>query len=127
MPTIVILPYRNYYSLMLTVGLPGIRVIEAYDTSDILRLTVRWSPELVIIPDDAEPVDGEELLTAIRGLTRAAIIVVGAGGETEMANALLQGADSYLQHPDEARKLRSVIPALLRRTAVGDQPGRTDE
>ena len=80
----------------------------------------------MIIPDDAPPVDGQELLPAIRRLTLAAIVAVGAGNEIKMANALLQGADAYLRYPDEARKVPSLIWALLRRTGVRDQLDRTD-
>ena len=86
MATVLILPYRPYYSLMAAVGESGYRVVEAHDSGDMLRLASRRSTDLAIIPDDATPVEGEELLPAIRRLTPAAIIVVGTGGEVKMAN-----------------------------------------
>ena len=124
--TIVILPDHGYYSLIAAVAEAGYRVIEAYDSGHILKLAVQGSLDLVIIPDDASPVDGEDLLPSIHRLTSAAIVVVGAGHEVKMINALVQGADAYLRYPDEARRLPSVIRALLRRTGVRDKPDWRD-
>ena len=123
MTIVVILPYQEHRSLIAAVGEGGYRVIEARDSSDLLQLAGRRSTDLVIIPDDAAPVDGEELLPAVRRATLAAILAVGAGDEVKMANALLQGADAYLRYPDEARKIPSLIWALLRRSGVRDRPG----
>ena len=90
-------------------------MIEAYDSGHVLQLVMRRRYDVVILPEDARPVDGEELLPMVHRLTRAAIVVVGRGDETKMANALFQGADAYLRYPEEAGALRSRLRALLRR------------
>jgi DNA-binding response OmpR family regulator len=42
------------------------------------------------------------------------IIVVGEGGEPQMAEALFRGADAFLRYPDEPARLRSRVRAILR-------------
>ena len=93
----------------------GHRVAEAQNSGEALREIMRQHPEAVIILDDGEPVEGVELLSIVRRMTKAAIIVVGKGGERRIAQALFQGADAYLTHPVDAGALRSRLRALLRR------------
>ena len=103
----------------------GHRVIEAYDSGHVLQVVMRQHPDALILPDDAEPIDGEELLPVMRKLTTAPIIVVGEGQETRMTNALLQGADAYLRLPIDGGRLRSRLIALLRTPqARGAEDGR---
>ena len=92
----------------------GHRVVEAYNSGEVLQLVLRSQFDLVIIPDMSEPVDGQELLPLVRKLTLAAIVAVGHGDETAIANAFLQGADEYLRFPLDNSVTRSRVQALLR-------------
>ena len=64
-------------------------VVEAYDSGEILQLVIRSQFDIIMIPDGVKPIDGQEVLPLIRRLTLGAIIVVGDGDETAVANALL--------------------------------------
>ncbi len=103
----------------------GHRVTEAYDASEAVRLVIQGQLDVVMIPELPEPFDGEDLLPLIRRLTHASVVVVGAGDETAIASALLQGADEYLRFPIDAPIVQSRIRALLRRRRRA--PGRTGE
>ena len=98
----------------------GHRVIEADGGGETLQEVMRWRPDVVIMPDDAEPVEGVDLLPVIRRISKANIILVGSGDANKMAQALFEGADAYLQHPVDLAELRSRLRALLRR-GTGDR------
>ena len=115
MATILIVLSEETSPLVAMSAEAGHRVIEAHNSGEALRELMRQHPEAVIIRDDGEPVEGVELLPVIRRMTKAAIVVVGEGGERRMAQALFQGADAYLTHPVDAGALRSRLRALLRR------------
>lgn len=119
MATVLILSLEEMAPLVGIVAESGHRVIEAYDSGQVLQQVMRRRPDVVMVPDDAEPVDGEELLPVVRRLTASAIVAVGPGQETRMANALFQGADAYLRFPVEADNVRSRLRALLRRRVRG--------
>ncbi len=112
--TVIIMSREEMSGLIPIVAEQGHRVIEAIDSGHVLQVVMRQRPDVVIIPDDAEPIDGEELLPVVRRLTTGPIIVVGEGQETRMANALFQGADAYLRYPISAGMLRSRLSSLLR-------------
>ena len=98
----------------------GCEVVELNSSGGTLQAVIRRRADAVIIPDGADPADSEELLPVLRRVTQAAIIVVGRGGSNQVARALLQGADVYLQAPVTERKLRSHLRAVLRpRHAAG--------
>ena len=97
------------------------RVIEAYDSGETMQQVLRHHPDVIILADGAEPVEGVDLLPVIRGLTASAIIVVGDGDPTSMAKALFEGADAYLKYPIDGSEYRSRVRALLRRPAVKRQ------
>jgi DNA-binding response OmpR family regulator len=114
----VLIVLRKEYSLLTNILVEeGHRVIEAFDSGHVLQHVMRQSVDAIILPEDAEPVDGEELLPVIRRLTAASIVVVGEGGEPKMAEALFRGADAFLRYPDEPARLRSRLRAILRRRA----------
>ncbi|MEE8442237.1 MAG: response regulator [Dehalococcoidia bacterium] len=114
MATVVIVSRDNMALLKGILIEEGHLVIEAYDSGHVLQHVMRQRLDAIVLPDDMQPVDGEELLPVIRRLTMAAIIVVGEGKELRMAEALLQGADVYLRYPDEAGRLRSRLRSVLR-------------
>ena len=93
----------------------GHRLSEVPDSGEALKEVVRRGPDLIIMPDDAETVEGVDLLPITRGLTDAGTVVVGSGDGNRMARALFEGADVYLKYPTGDRELRSRVRALLRR------------
>ena len=90
------------------------------DSSDGIARVMQSNPALVIMSEDMLPLDGVELLPLLRRLTASPIIVVGAGGETAVVKALLQGADMYISRPINYRELLSRIRALLRMSGQGN-------
>ena len=90
------------------------------DSSDGVARVMQGNPALIIISEEMPPLDGVELLPLLRRLTASPIIVVGAGGETAVVKALLQGADMYISRPINYRELISRIRALLRMSSQGD-------
>ena len=114
MATVMIMSREEMSGLIPIVAEEGHRVIEAIDSGHVLQVVMRQQPDVIVMPDDAEPIDGEELLPIVRRLTTAAIIVVGEGQETAMASALFQGADAYLRYPIHGGMVRSRLRALLR-------------
>ena len=104
-----------YWRVVPLLAQAGYGVIEASTSGEALQWVVRRSPDAVILPDNAEPVEGVELLPVLRQMTSAIIVVVGEGGENRMAQALFQGADAYWKYPVDAGKLPSRLRSLLRR------------
>ena len=77
-----------------------------------------FSPTIILVSDDMLTYDGAELLSLIRRLTNAPIMVIGAEGYTEVVAALLNGADMYLKKPFNPNELVSRVHALLRRAGT---------
>ena len=90
------------------------------DSSDGVAEVMKCSPSLIIMSEEMPPLEGVELLPLLRRLTASPIIVVGAGGETAIVKALLQGADMYISRPINYRELLSRIRALLRTSSQGN-------
>ncbi len=101
MARILVVSRKELSPLMALLAEEGHSIVEAYDSGHVMPLVMRPGIDVVILPDDIEPADGEELLPVIRRLTLATIVVVGEGEEMTMANALFRGADAYLHYPDE--------------------------
>ncbi|MCH8061849.1 MAG: response regulator transcription factor [Chloroflexi bacterium] len=98
----------------------GFEAVVKGDSSDGVARVMQGSPALLIMSEDMLPLDGVELLPLLRRLTASPIIVVGAGGETAVVKALLQGADMYISRPINYRELLSRVRALLRMSSQGN-------
>ncbi len=116
--TVLIQTSEETSPLVAIVAKAGHRVIEAHTGEEALARLPAWQPDVVILPDMAEPNNEEELLSVLRPLTGAAIIVVGKEENERIARALLLGADSYLPHPGEPQQFRSRLRSLLRRQGL---------
>lgn len=92
----------------------GHRVIEADDSSHVLQMVMRRRIDVLMLPADAEPINGEDLLPLVRRLTPGIIIVAGEADEMKMAAALFHGADAYLEFPINADTLLVRLRTLLR-------------
>jgi DNA-binding response OmpR family regulator len=94
----------------------GFEVVEETESSAAVSRVMRRSPGIVIMAEEMPPLDDVELLPLLRRLTRAPIVVLGAGGEAAVVKALLQGADMYLKKPVNFREMLSRVRALIRRS-----------
>ena len=77
---------------------------------------------LIIMSEDMPPVDDLDLLPTLRGLTESPILVMGSGDEAAKVQALLHGADVYLDRPVNPGELIARIRALLRRYNANSDP-----
>ena len=122
MATILIQIDEVTSSLVAVLAEAGHRVIDAQSGVDAFDQVIAGQPDVVILPDGAELEDGRGLLSALRPLTNAAIIVVGMEGAASNPLVLLQGADLYVTHPVEPSQIRSRLRSILRRKS---QRGRS--
>ena len=92
----------------------GERVVTAYSVGDVLQEIIRKRADIIIIPDQNEPVEGVALLPVIRRMTNQPIVLVGGADPNQQAQALLQGADMYLKLPLRPSIATSRLRTLLR-------------
>jgi DNA-binding response OmpR family regulator len=73
-------------------------------------------PDLIIVMDEeARPGGGLNLLSGLRRLTDAPIIVMGSGRKDSLIEFLCQGADLYLERTVSIREFLARIHAVARR------------
>ena len=77
-------------------------------------------PDVILLSQDMPPLDGVVMLSLLRRMTMAPIIVVGSRGESVAVEALLQGADMYVAEPVRQRELVARVRALVRRYRAGE-------
>ena len=77
-------------------------------------------PDVILLSQDMPPLDGVVMLSLLRRMTMAPIIVVGSRGESVAVEALLQGADMYMAEPVRQRELVARVRALIRRYRAGE-------
>jgi DNA-binding response OmpR family regulator len=106
---------ENRQSVVLALQQSGFRVTEALESGEGVKATLDGSPYVIVVGEEMPPINGVELLPVLRRLTDAPIIVLGAGGEMAMVQALLQGADVYLVRPVNLREFMARVRALMRR------------
>jgi DNA-binding response OmpR family regulator len=106
---------ENRQSVVLALQQAGFRVTEALESGEGVKATLDGSPYVIVVGEEMPPINGVELLPVLRRLTDAPIIVLGAGGEMAMVQALLQGADVYLVRPVNLREFMARVRALMRR------------
>jgi DNA-binding response OmpR family regulator len=106
---------ENRQSVVLALEQAGFRVTQALESGEGVKATLDGSPYVIVVGEEMPPINGVELLPVLRRLTDAPIIVLGAGGEMAMVQALLQGADVYLVRPVNLREFMARVRALMRR------------
>ena len=93
----------------------GFGVREEIDSESAVR-QVKEDPHQIIVVDEAMPgTSSKELLIALREITESPIVIIGEGGETAMVEALMKGADLYLERPIVVPELAARLRALGRR------------
>ncbi len=93
----------------------GYRLIEAGGVREGEQLATSHNPDVFLVDLGLPDGDGVELTRALRGWTRAPIVVLSARGrEEDKVNALDAGADDYLTKPFGVNELLARLRVALR-------------
>ncbi|HEV2258937.1 MAG TPA: response regulator [Streptosporangiaceae bacterium] len=92
--------------------------------TEALQMAARHPPDLVILDLGLPDLDGVEVIQALRGWTKAPIIILsGRADSTDKVEALDAGADDYITKPFGVEELLARMRAAARRTGTAeDQP-----
>ncbi len=83
--------------------------------SGAVAQVMQQEPTLILLEEETPTLDGVELLPLLRRISRAGIVVFGAGDEAAVIKALLEGADIYVCRPVNPLEFQGRVRALLRR------------
>jgi two-component system KDP operon response regulator KdpE len=102
----------------------GYEVTTAPDGAQALRAAAAIIPDLVVLDLGLPDMDGAEVIAALRGWSRAPILVLsGRAASAEKIAALDAGADDYVTKPFDIGELLARVRAATRRGgAAGDAP-----
>ena len=101
--------------LKATLGRAGYAVVEAANAREAVNAKSIVKPDLILLDLGLPDRDGLELVTALRGEPRAALVVVSARDQTEQKVAALDlGADDYVTKPFDTEELLARVRASLR-------------
>jgi two-component system, OmpR family, KDP operon response regulator KdpE len=106
-------------------GYQGYDVEAVASGEEALERMATWRPDVVLLDLGLPGADGFEVLSRMRRLGRAAVIVVSVmPGEKDKVRALDLGADDYVTKPFGMDELLARIRAVLRRQAAipGGEP-----
>jgi two-component system KDP operon response regulator KdpE len=99
----------------------GYDVTVAGSGADALTNAARHPPDAVVLDLGLPDIDGNDVITGLRGWTRVPIIVLSArSGQGDKVVALDLGADDYVTKPFGMDELLARLRAALRRAAPGD-------
>ncbi|MEV7633018.1 response regulator [Microbacterium sp. NPDC089318] len=109
-------------ALRITLAAHGYDVIAASDGAEAVTLAAQSHPDIILLDLGMPRLDGMEVIHALRGWTRAPIIVVsGRTGSADKIDALDAGADDFVTKPFQVDELLARLRALARRTTpVGE-------
>jgi DNA-binding response OmpR family regulator len=101
----------------------GHAVLTAQNGKEALRLFYETHPDLLIVDIRMPVMDGFELVSRVREVSEAPVIVLSAlGHEQDKVRALRLGADDYMVKPIGMQELVARVDAALRRAKLS-QPG----
>jgi two-component system, OmpR family, KDP operon response regulator KdpE len=93
-------------------------VVEVEESGRVVNYMIA-PPDLIIVMDEeARPVGGLKLVSRLRRLTDAPIVVMGSGRKGSLIEFLYQGADLYLERTVSIREFLARIHAVVRRYVV---------
>jgi DNA-binding response OmpR family regulator len=99
----------------------GMRAREAADGREGVRAFFEQRPDLVVLDIGLPELDGWEVLSRIRDLSDAPVLLLTAEGEqVQKVRGLEGGADDYVTKPFGREELVARINALLRRRSRGE-------
>mgnify|MGYP001582196297 CR=1 FL=1 len=97
----------------------GHTVLTAQDGKEALRLFYESHPDLLVVDIRMPVMDGFELVSRVREVSEAPIIVLSAlAHEQDKVHALRLGADDYMVKPIGMRELVARVEAALRRAKL---------
>lgn len=103
-------------ALRITLTAKGYEVLTAADGAEAVAVAADRSPDLLMLDLGMPRLDGIEVIHAVRGWSRAPILVVsGRTGAADTIEALDAGADDYVTKPFLIDELLARIRALTRR------------
>ena len=111
--------------LMRSLGELGYAVASASTGMAGLAMAVDSKPDLVILDLGLPDVDGTQVLSMLRAVSRVPVIVASArDDDPSLIGCLDAGADDYVVKPYTTAQLEARIRAVMRRTAAagGDRP-----
>jgi two-component system KDP operon response regulator KdpE len=107
--------------LRATLGRAGYLVAEASNAREALNAKAIDKPDLILLDLGLPDRDGLELVAALRGEPRSALIVVSARDQTEQKVAALDlGADDYVTKPFDTEELLARVRASLRQRLASE-------
>ena len=107
--------------LKATLGRAGYSVVEAANGREAVNAKSIDKPDLVLLDLGLPDRDGLELVEALRGEPRSALIVVSARDQTEQKVAALDlGADDYVTKPFDTEELLARVRASLRQRLASE-------
>ncbi|GAB3152361.1 response regulator [Microbacterium neimengense] len=111
-------------ALRITLAAHGYDVVAAADGAAAITLAAQSHPDIVLLDLGMPHLDGVQVIEALRGWTKAPIIVVsGRTGSADKVDALDAGADDYVTKPFQIDELLARLRALGRRAAASvDDP-----
>lgn len=100
----------------------GFRIVNAAESKQALAEIGRSSPDLIVMRESIQRLNGDELCIRMRELSDVPIIVLGQEQEEAAGVEFLEmGADVYLPSPLSLRELLARIRSLLRRTQASSR------
>ncbi len=104
----------------------GFEVQTATTGNEALRLTERWSPDLVVLDVMLPDLDGFSVVRHLRGRGRdvPVLFLTARDANADKVNGLTVGGDDYVTKPFSLEEVIARIRAVLRRTGKGAAPSR---
>jgi two-component system KDP operon response regulator KdpE len=125
-PTLLVVDDEAQIRKFLRVSLSahGYAVSEARTGTEALAEAAREPPPALMILDLGLPdIDGQEVLTRLRGWSDMPVLVLSVrAGEREKVSALDHGADDYVTKPFGVAELLARVRVLLRKQRAGETP-----
>jgi two-component system, OmpR family, KDP operon response regulator KdpE len=112
-------------ALRINLAARGYDVLTAVDGAGALRAAADRHPDVVVLDLGLPDLDGNDVITGLRGWSSVPIIVLSARIDSpDKVRALDRGADDYVTKPFGIDELLARLRAALRRgaTAAADEP-----
>ena len=104
-------------ALRINLAAHGYEVHTADSGAEALRRAASAVPDLIVLDLGLPDMDGSEVITGLRGWTKAPILVLsGRGASTDKIAALDAGADDYVTKPFDIGELLARVRAVTRRS-----------
>lgn len=111
-------------ALRITLAAHGYDVVAASDGAEAVTLAAQSRPDIILLDLGMPRLDGMEVIHALRGWTRAPIIIVsGRTGSADKIDALDAGADDFVTKPFQVDELLARLRALARRVTPTGEAG----